>query len=489
MTEERTKYAIGPSGARSMHRDVVVDERREPLEHALDERLAIGEVVEQAALGDAGGLRGGVEGRGSLAVVDEDALERVEHGVAGGGWAAHGSDRIEACVVRHLILYRPDGTVMEAEMTNETTTTATQPETNGRRTAAPASTPAGGGRVARHRRQWVALAVLMLPVLLVSVDNTVLSFALPAISRDLAPTAAQQLWIIDAYPLVLAGLLVAMGSAGDRFGRRRMLLIGSTGFAGVSVVAAFAPTAEALIAARAALGFFGAMLMPSTLSLLRSVFTDREQRRLAIAIWASGFAAGSALGPLVGGVLLEHFALGLGVPARGARARAAARPRAAAHPREPRPGARPHRPREPRALARGDGPDRLRHQVSSRPRASTGSACRRSCSAALGALVRAAQLRSRDADARHAPLPPGLRSAAAVLVNLLSVIALVGFLFFVSQHLQLIAGLARWRPASRCCRASSSMIAAGLAVVPIARRSRPRARARGARGSRPPGTS
>ena len=162
-------------------------------------------------------------------------------------------------------------------------------------------------RARAPRRAWLALAVLMLPTLLVSVDNTVLSFALPAISRDLAPTAAQQLWIIDAYPLVLAGLLVAMGSAGDRYGRRRMLLIGSIGFTVLSVAAAFAPTAEALIAARAALGFFGAMLMPSTLSLLRTVFTDREQRRLAIAIWASGFAAGAALGPIVGGVLLEHF--------------------------------------------------------------------------------------------------------------------------------------------------------------------------------------
>src|SRR6185312_7367856 len=105
-------------------------------------------------------------------------------------------------------------------------------------------------------------------------------------------------------------LLVAMGSLGDRIGRRRLLLIGATGFAAVSVVAAFAPTAELLIASRAALGVFGAMLMPSTLSLLRSIFADREQRRLAIAIWASGFAAGSALGPIVGGVLLEHFPWG-----------------------------------------------------------------------------------------------------------------------------------------------------------------------------------
>ncbi|MFP5251622.1 MAG: MFS transporter, partial [Actinomycetes bacterium] len=159
-------------------------------------------------------------------------------------------------------------------------------------------------------REWVALAVLMLPVLLVSIDNTVLAFALPQISLALEPDAAQQLWMVDAYALVLAGLLVAMGSLGDRFGRRRMLLIGATGFAVVSVLAGFAPTASALIAARAALGLFGAMLMPSTLSLLRSTFPHRDQRRLAIAVWAAGFSAGSALGPIVGGALLEHFAWG-----------------------------------------------------------------------------------------------------------------------------------------------------------------------------------
>ena len=155
-------------------------------------------------------------------------------------------------------------------------------------------------------REWAALAVLMLPVLLVSVDNTVLAFALPEISSALQPTGAQQLWIIDIYPLVLAGLLVAMGSLGDRIGRRRLLLIGSTGFAAVSVAAAYAPSAELLIVARGALGFFGAMLMPSTLSLLRNIFLDGDQRRFAIAIWASCFAAGAALGPIVGGFLLEH---------------------------------------------------------------------------------------------------------------------------------------------------------------------------------------
>ncbi|MDN5751641.1 MAG: MFS transporter, partial [Pseudonocardia sp.] len=156
-------------------------------------------------------------------------------------------------------------------------------------------------------RAWLGLAVLFLPTLLVAIDNTVLGFALPAISTALAPSAAQQLWIVDVYPLVLAGLLVTMGTLGDRIGRRRTLLIGVAGFGAVSLVATFATDAAQLILARALLGFFGAMLMPATLALLRTLFVDRVQRRFAVAVWATGFAAGAALGPIVGGVLLEHF--------------------------------------------------------------------------------------------------------------------------------------------------------------------------------------
>src|SRR5690554_87422 len=167
------------------------------------------------------------------------------------------------------------------------------------------SSSAATASPAPHR--WWALVVLMLPVLLISVDNTVLSFALPDISRALQPSGAALLWIVDAYPLVLAGLLIPMGSLGDRYGRRRLLIIGSIGFAAVSAVAAFAPSTELLIAARAALGFFGAMLMPSTLSLIRNIFTDPVQRRKAIAIWAAGFSGGAALGPILGGFLLEHY--------------------------------------------------------------------------------------------------------------------------------------------------------------------------------------
>jgi DHA2 family multidrug resistance protein-like MFS transporter len=157
------------------------------------------------------------------------------------------------------------------------------------------------------RREWCALAVLLLPTLLVTIDNTVLGFALPAISAALSPSATQLLWVVDVYPLVLAGLLVTMGTLGDRVGRRRTLMVGVAGFGAVSLVAAFVGDATHLVAARAMLGFFGAMLMPATLALLRTLFLDRTQRRLAVAIWATGFAAGSALGPIVGGLLLQHF--------------------------------------------------------------------------------------------------------------------------------------------------------------------------------------
>lgn len=151
-------------------------------------------------------------------------------------------------------------------------------------------------------RNWLGLAVLMLPVLLVTVDNTILGFALPRIAEALRPSASQQLWMIDAYSLILAGLLVSMGSLGDRLGHRKLLLIGALGFTVVSVLTAYSQTAAQLIAGRTGMGVFGAMLMPSTLALIRSLFEDREQRRLAVAIWATTLTVGSALGPLIGGV-------------------------------------------------------------------------------------------------------------------------------------------------------------------------------------------
>ncbi|SDL76452.1 MFS transporter, DHA2 family, multidrug resistance protein [Geodermatophilus siccatus] len=155
-------------------------------------------------------------------------------------------------------------------------------------------------------RRWSALAVLALPVLLISIDMTVLGFAVPALTADLGPTSTELLWIVDIYSFLLAGLLVLMGNLGDRIGRRRLLVAGAAAFGGASLIAAFSTTAGMLIAARALLGLGGATLMPSTLALLRSVFPDARERRLAIAIWAAAFSGGAALGPIVGGFLLEH---------------------------------------------------------------------------------------------------------------------------------------------------------------------------------------
>ncbi|MCD0451586.1 MFS transporter [Actinocorallia sp. API 0066] len=159
----------------------------------------------------------------------------------------------------------------------------------------------------KPRGRWAALGVLVLAVLLVAVDATVLGLASPFISADLAPTGAQLLWIGDAYSFVLAGLLVSMGSLGDRIGRKRMLLVGAAAFGAASVLNAYATSPEMLIGARALLGFAGAMLMPSTLALIRNLFTDPRERSLAIGVWAAGASAGAAFGPVVGGFLLEHF--------------------------------------------------------------------------------------------------------------------------------------------------------------------------------------
>ncbi|MFF0159718.1 MFS transporter [Streptomyces sp. NPDC005263] len=157
------------------------------------------------------------------------------------------------------------------------------------------------------RREWTALGVLMLPLMLVSMDVSVLYFAIPAISADLEPSGTQQLWIFDIYGFVLAGLLMTMGSLGDRIGRRRLLLIGATAFGSASLVAAYANSAETLIAARAILGIGGATLMPSTMALLRAMFTDPGQRAKAIGLWSGVMTAGIALGSVMSGVLVEHF--------------------------------------------------------------------------------------------------------------------------------------------------------------------------------------
>jgi len=163
------------------------------------------------------------------------------------------------------------------------------------------------GATQAGRREWVGLAVLALACLLYAMDLTVLHLAVPALSKDLRPSSAQLLWITDIYGFMVAGFLVTMGTLGDRIGRRRLLLTGAAAFGAVSVVAAFSTSPEMLIASRALLGIAGATLAPSTLSLIFSMFHDPRQRTTAIGIWITSFSAGGAIGPVVGGVLLEHF--------------------------------------------------------------------------------------------------------------------------------------------------------------------------------------
>jgi DHA2 family multidrug resistance protein-like MFS transporter len=158
-----------------------------------------------------------------------------------------------------------------------------------------------------RRGENLALVALTLPVLLISMDATILGFAIPALSEGLAPSSAELLWIIDVYSFVLSGLLITMGNLGDRIGRRRLLMAGAAGFAVASVAAAFAPSPLTLIAARALLGVAGATLMPSTLSLIRNIFIDERRRQFAISVWAMMFSVGAVAGPIVGGVLLEHY--------------------------------------------------------------------------------------------------------------------------------------------------------------------------------------
>jgi MFS transporter, DHA2 family, multidrug resistance protein len=167
-------------------------------------------------------------------------------------------------------------------------------------------------------RQWIGLAVLTLAALVYAMDLTVLNLAIPIISAELRPSSAQLLWMIDIYGFLVAGLLITMGTLGDRIGRRRLLLYGAAGFALASLLAAFSQSAEMLIASRAVMGIAGATIAPSTLSLIFTMFLDARQRSTAIGVWIAAYSAGGAIGPVLGGVLLEFFWWGsvflIGVP-------------------------------------------------------------------------------------------------------------------------------------------------------------------------------
>ncbi|GAS87522.1 efflux MFS transporter LfrA [Mycolicibacterium brisbanense] len=323
--------------------------------------------------------------------------------------------------------------------------------------------------VTTPKRAWMALAVLMLPVLLIAIDNTVLAFALPMIAEDFRPAASVQLWIVDVYSLVLAALLVAMGSFGDRIGRRRILLIGASGFAVMSVAAAFAPSAAYLVAARAALGVFGAMLMPATLSLIRNIFTEAGPRRLAIAIWASCFTAGTTLGPIVGGALLQHFHWGsvflVAVPIL--LPLLVLGPRLVPESRDPNPG-----PVDLLSVTLSFTA-MLPFVWAVKTVAHDGLSVPVSIGFAVGIVSGVLFVRRQNRSATPM-LDMSLFSygpfSSSVLANFLSIVGLIGFVFFISQHLQLVLGLSPLAAGLVTLPGALVSMIAGIAVVKAAKR-------------------
>ena len=288
-------------------------------------------------------------------------------------------------------------------------------------------------------RDWLGLVVLAFAVLLIAVDGTVLDLALPFISSDLAPSSNQLLWIIDVYSFVLAGLLITMGTLGDRVGRRKLLLIGAAGFGIASVLAAFSTSPEMLIAARVLQGVSGATLMPATLGLIRTIFTDPRQRVMAIGLWGAMAGGGAAAGPLVGGWLLEHFWWGsvflINIPVM--LALIAVGPLVIPESKDPNPG-------KFDLISSGLSMLALVPMVYAvKETAAHGFSVTNMAAAVVGIVAGIAFVRRQKRltdpmiDLR---LFANLSFSTAVFTNFLSVFALAGVLFFGAQYLQLVLG-------------------------------------------------
>ncbi|MEU0674290.1 MFS transporter [Streptomyces sp. NPDC006172] len=317
--------------------------------------------------------------------------------------------------------------------------------------------------------RWLALSVLVLAVLLVAVDATVLGLATPYISEDLAPSGTQLLWIGDVYSFVIAGLLVSMGSLGDRVGRKRILLVGATAFGAISVLNAYATTPEAMIAARALLGVAGATLMPATLALIRNIFHDPRERSLAIGIWGATASAGTAVGPITGGFLLEHFWWGsvflINLPVMAVLVVVGVR--TLPESRNPNPGPW-DLPSVALSLVGMIGIVYAVKEAASHGPAWTPTAVGLLGAAALYGFVR-----------RQLTLPAPLLDmrlfsnrgfSGAVLADLLTVLGMSGLVFFLSQYLQLVQGRRPLEAGLAELPAAVGAVAAGLLAGRAARR-------------------
>ncbi|MFF4274033.1 MFS transporter [Streptomyces sp. NPDC001536] len=323
--------------------------------------------------------------------------------------------------------------------------------------------------VTKRPGRWLALSVLVLAVLLVAVDATVLGLATPYISEDLKPSGTQLLWIGDVYSFVIAGLLVSMGSLGDRIGRKRILLVGATAFGAISVLNAYATTPELMILARALLGVAGATLMPATLALIRNLFHDPRERSLAVGIWGATASAGTAIGPIAGGFLLEHFWWGsvflINLPVMAVLVVVGVK--LLPESKNPNPG-----PWDMLSVALSlIGMIALVYAVKEAATHGIGGEAAAVALLGAGALVWFVR--------RQLTLPTPLLDmrlfrnrgfSAAVLADLLTILGLSGLVFFLSQYLQLVQGRRPLEAGLAELPAAIGAVAAGLIAGRAARR-------------------